>query len=119
MSEKIVQLPGTEALPENLLESKDKDPYSLCQHGRITLDEHQRTVNCRDCGRVLDPFNFLQYQAHLLQRAWRNHDMAKAKVSELNTRIEALTKELKSLQGKVARAKEKVPTIDVRGKDKL
>lgn len=119
VSDKIIQLPGTEALPENPVQAEDRDRYSHCGHARITLDEHQRTVNCRDCGRVLDPFGFLQHNARTLQRAWQNYEIVNRKVSELNERIAALSKEHKSLQGKVSRLREKVPTVDVRGKDKL
>lgn len=119
MNGKVVSLPGAEPLPENLLQASDRDPWSHCAHGRITLDVHERTVNCRDCGRVLDPFQFLQKQADLLQRAWSNHDAAKRKVQELVDRIHALKKEHDSLQGKVRRLKEKMPVVDVRGKDRL
>lgn len=118
-SEKVVQIRSAEALPENLITADDKDRYSVCRHERITLDEHQRTVNCRGCGRVLDPFQFLQHESHLLQRAWANHDIAARKVTELSERISVLTKEYTSLKGKVARLREKMPTIDVRGKDRL
>lgn len=119
MSDTVVSFPGAEPLPENLIQRVDKDPWSHCQHGRITLDEHQRSVTCRDCGRVLDPFQFLQQQADLLRRAWSNHDSAQHKVQELVDRIAALKKEHDSLLGKVRRLKEKMPVVDVRGKDRL
>lgn len=119
MNDNVTTFPGKDPLPENLIQREDKDPWSHCQHGRITLDEHQRTVNCRDCGRVLDPFNFLSMQAGLLQRAWQHHDMAKHKLQELTDRIGALKKEHDSLLGKVRRLKEKMPVVDVRGKDRL
>lgn len=119
MTDKILSFPSAEPLPENLIERVDKDPYSMCRHERITLDEHQRTVNCRDCGRVLDAFGFLSKQADLLQRAWRNHDSAERKVKDLTERIGALMKEEKRLRGLVGRLREKVPVVDVRGKDRL
>jgi hypothetical protein len=119
VNDNVVSLPGADPLPENLIQRVDKDPYSHCRHSRITLDEHQRTVNCRDCGRVLDPFNFLSTQAGLLQLAWQHHDMAQRKVQELTDRIGALKKEHDSLTGKVRRLKEKMPVVDVRGKDRL
>lgn len=121
MNDKVISFPGAEPLPENLLQ-REEDPKRwtrFCTHGRITLDEHQRLVNCAECGAVLDPFQFLLKQADLLQRAWANHRMAAAKVEELNTSISNLKTEEKRLKGRVARAKAAQPVIDTRGKDKL
>lgn len=123
-NDKIVNFPGTEPLPANLIETNDPQRFKFCKsdHGSIMLDEHLRTVTCRDCGKVLDPFDFLKQNARTLQRAWQNHASAKQKVSELMDRIETLNKELVSVQGKVRRAKEKLPpesALDVRGSDKL
>ena len=119
--DKVVTFPGAEPLPENLIQ-RQEDPkrYTrFCTHGRITLDEHQRLVNCADCGAVLDPFQFLLKQADLLQRAWDNYRMASRKVEELNTSISNLQTEEKRLKARVRRAKEAQPVIDTRGKDRL
>lgn len=121
MSDKVVTFPGAEPLPENLIERKE-DPKRYtryCHHARITLDEHNRLVNCAECGATLDPFQFLLQQADLLQRAWANHRMAAKKVEDLNTSIANLQAEEKRLKGRVRRAKEAQPVIDTRGKDKL
>lgn len=119
MSEKVITFPGGEELPENPVRVTTSKPYNPCQHAHIALDAHKRTVDCADCDAVLDPFNFLRDQARVLQGAWDNYRMVVAKVDELNARVGVLKKELASVQGKLLRAKEKVPVIDVRGKDRL
>jgi len=119
MSDKIISFPGAEPLPENPIELKKPESYNFCKHPRITLDGHKRAVECSDCAAVLDPFDFLQLNAELLQRAWKHHAAVSMKVAELQTRCAALEKERKSLQGKVGRIREKTPVIDVRGKDRL
>ena len=121
MSDKVVTFPGAEPLPENLIRREDdpKRHTRFCTHGRITLDEHQRLVNCADCSAVLDPFQFLLKQADMLQRAWDHYRMASRKVEELNTSIANLQAEEKRLKARVRRAKETQPVIDTRGKDKL
>lgn len=116
---KVLSFPGAEPLPENLIALHDSARTLFCHHERIALDEHTRSVTCRQCARVLDPFDFLRHNARTLQMAWRNHASASAKVDELTARIEVLSKEHKRLQGKVARLREKVPALDVRGKDRL
>lgn len=120
MSDKVISFPVGDELPENPVKlTNSGKPYSFCKHERISLDEHKRTVDCMDCGIVLDPFNFLRYQAETLQRAWTNYRTVTAKIQELNTSIETLNKELASVQGKVRRAKEKLPVIDLSGKSTL
>jgi hypothetical protein len=119
VSDKVVTFPGAEPLPENIINVADSKPHNYCQHPSITLDPHKRVVECEACGAVLDPFEFLERQANLLQRAWQNHRAAQNKVSELHTAISNLNVELKRLKGKVSRAREKVPVLDVRGKDQL
>ncbi len=115
--DKVITFPGGEDLPENPLKLDSSKPYNYCKHPRISLDDHKRTVDCIDCGAVLDPFDFLRGQARTLQDAWDRYKSVSLKVDELNKRAEILAKELASLQGKVRRAKEKLPVINVRGED--
>ena len=121
MNDKIVTFPGAEPLPENLIQ-RQEDPKRYtryCDHGRITLDEHNRLVSCAECGATLDPFQYLLKQADVLQRAWTNYRIAAKKVEDLSTSISNLLAEEKRIKGRVRRAKEAQPVIDTRGKDRL
>lgn len=115
--DKVVSFPGTEPLPENPLTVKR--PKGLCQHEAITLDEHQRQVQCARCCAVLDPFDYLRHNARTLQVAWQNYRVVQGKVGELQERVDVLAKEHKRLTAQVKRLQDKAPTINVRGEDKL
>jgi uncharacterized small protein (DUF1192 family) len=116
---KIVAFPGQEPLPENPLTIEEPKHRVYCSHESVSLDEHLRVVNCRQCGAVLDAFSFLRNNARTVQMAWRNHRMVTNKVAELQERIEVLERERKRLSAQVKRLQEKAPSLDVRGKDRL
>lgn len=91
----------------------------FCNHESVTLNEHDRAVNCARCGATLDPFNFLMYNALTIRRAWQNYREASRKVSELNDRIAVLTKEEKRLRAQVKRLKDKTVVVDLRSDNGL
>lgn len=119
MNDDVVrQFPGTE-LPENLL-SISPQRFDFCNHEKVSLDEHSRTVRCTKCGATLDPFNFLLSNARTIQMAWQNHRMMVHKVQEITDRVDTLKREENRLRGIVKRLQAKSDAvIDVRGDSKL
>jgi len=117
--EKVVAFPSAE-LPENLLAIEPRAPGAPyhCAHESVTLNEHDRVVNCARCGATLDPFGFLLSNARTIQMAWSNHREARNRVAELNDRIATLAKEEKRLRGMVGRLKEKAGVVNMRQEDK-
>lgn len=113
MSEKVVQFPGAESLPENPI-SITPAPFGFCNHELITLDEHRRLVICSQCDRAIDPYDYLLGNARTLQRAWTNYAELQRRASAKVESIEALERTEKNLKAKVARLKEKVPPINTR-----
>lgn len=96
-------------MPENLLAIEQRPagvPY-FCNHEAVTLNEHDRVVNCTRCGATLDPFSFLMSNARTIQMAWSNYKEAKHKVAELHDRIAMLAKEEKRLRAQVKRLQDK------------
>jgi hypothetical protein len=106
---KVVHAFPAAELPDNLLAIEPRPagvPY-FCQHDAVTLNEHDRMVNCAKCGATLEPFNFLQSNARTIQMAWINYREAQRKVAELNESIAILTKEQKRLRAQVKRQQDK------------
>lgn len=120
--EKVIRAFPANELPENLIAIEPRAPGKpyFCAHEKISLNAHDRTVNCAQCGATLDPFDFLLNNAKTLQMAWQNHRSASMKVSELNERIAALAKEEKRLRAQVKRLQDKAGSVlEVRGKSIL
>ncbi|WP_343724876.1 hypothetical protein [Herbaspirillum huttiense] len=120
MSEQnVVSFPGVpQEVPEQTI-TLEKQPFNMCQHAKISLDSHQRLVNCAQCGAVLDPFEYLVKNAVVLRRAWTDHASVKHVLADMNDRAAALKKEEQRLKASVRRLKEKQPVIDTRGKGTL
>lgn len=115
----IVSFPGVpQEIPEQTI-TLEKRPFNFCQHAKISLESHQRLVNCVQCGAVLDPFEYLETNAVVLQRAWSDHASVKRTLTDMKDRVAALKKEEQRLKASVRRLKEKQPIIDTRGKDIL
>lgn len=123
MSEnKVIRAFPSSELPENLLTIEPISPGMtyFCAHEKISLNAHERSVNCAKCGAALDAFNFLLSNAKTLQMAWQNHRTASLKVGELQDRIAVLSKEEKRLRAQVKRLQEKTGSVlEVRGKSTL
>ncbi|UXC20065.1 hypothetical protein [Comamonas squillarum] len=112
----IRQFPGAE-IPEQTL-SVEKKHLGFCQHEKITLDSHNRTVRCVACDQVFDPFNFLLNEVARLQDAWERNKMVRQDLNDLNDRVDALKKEEARLKGRIKTAKAKVePAFSVRSRE--
>lgn len=112
----VRRFPGAE-IPEQTLFA-ERPPYNFCGHAKITLDEHSRTVKCAGCGKVFDPFQFLQNEVERIQSAWSRHKEVRTSLSELVDRVDALKKEEARLKGRIRTAKAKVePVIDLRNRN--
>lgn len=86
-------------------------PMHCCDHPAVRLDEHSRTMECTQCGAVLDPFDFLRRNAMTLQRAWRDHKYVKGQLEELNTRVDALKKEERRIKARIGTLKKRDTSV--------
>lgn len=112
----IRAFPGAE-IPEQPI-CLERQPFNFCRHDKITLDEHSRTVRCAACGKVFDPFQFLQSEVSRLQDAWTSHKQVRAILREHLDRVEALKKEEARLKGRIKTLKAKVePVINYRNRE--
>ncbi|GAO73336.1 hypothetical protein CSE6_036_47730 [Comamonas sp. E6] len=112
----IRKFPGTE-LPEQTLTAY-KNWHNFCEHKKISLDDHSRTVRCAACDQVFDPFDFLQKEVTRLQRAWEDHKHVQKSLNDLRDGVESLKKEEARLKARIRTAKAKVaPVIDLRNRE--
>lgn len=108
-TDKVVSPFPARDMPENLLAIEPRNsavPY-FCTHEAVTLNAHDRTVNCARCNATLEPFNFLMDNARTIHMAWQNYREARTRVSDLNDSIAILAKEEKRLRAQVKRLQKK------------
>lgn len=122
MSDENVLRPFKSAdLPEQTLivEKPPAGKKMYCQHVGLRIDPHERSIACSECGQVLDPFEFLLTNAVTVNRAWQDHAYVKRELGEMQERISVLKKEEKRLKSQIGRHKDKIVSVDVRGKPTL
>lgn len=74
-----------------------------CRHGKYTLDEETRTVECGACGETLSAYDILKQYAER-QRHWK---WRTSELNEAETRITELKAEEKRVKARLRNAKKK------------
>lgn len=100
---KIIDIRTQEPLTIQL--SDDKPPYCHSQHKSITVDEQTRLVECRECGQVLDPFDYLLKWA-------RKGDQRLGRLRSLDDEIRMKENDLEAVKAALAREKARVRQIN-------
>lgn len=75
-----------------------KPSTKACTHNAVTIDEDTRTVECKDCEAVLDPFDFLVKCAYNEAHTFKRYE-------QLEKAIEARRREEKRLNEQIERLK--------------
>ena len=76
--------------------------HCACQS--IEIDEYERTVFCRSCGRRLDAFDFLLQWAKTGNAYAEKGEQLKQQAIDLGHKIEAAKQKLKNLKRQIKRA---------------
>ncbi len=83
-------------------------PTTICRHAQVLIDSHTRTLVCRSCEAKVDPISWLCGRAG----EWSNWAVRLKRMrmdaSELASKVQDAKRELKSLEGKIARRKKKL-----------
>lgn len=79
-----------------------------CPHTKITLDEHRRQIECDDCGKVFEAFDYLLNWANGQQRIIWRITAAKHESEQLTSQIEELKRQKRNLQVQVNRLNKKL-----------
>jgi len=108
-------------LPEQTLivEKPPAGKKMYCQHGKLSIDPHERRISCAECGQALDPFDYLLTSAVVINRAWKDHSYVKRELCDIQDRITELKKEERRLKAQIKRHADKIAIVDVRGKSTL
>lgn len=89
------------------------DREEHCPHKRITLHEESRIVQCRDCGRRIDPFDVLVRYSSDWDRIVRWRKEAERRRKLAGERLDELLRLERNARGRVRRLdpKAKLPVL--------
>jgi hypothetical protein len=57
---KIVDIRGNPITDLEIAAKEKEKKYCLSHHKNIWVDEHLRQIECRECGQIIDPFDYIQ-----------------------------------------------------------
>ena len=77
-----------------------KKETPLCFHRRAEIDEKTRTLECAECGAILDPFQFCLTMALEERGVKMNVIRLKEELKKMNEEYETLSKSVKYLKRK-------------------
>lgn len=95
----VIQFQRSSVLP------KPEARRSHCECAQVAVDHHRRLVECRSCGRAIDPFEFLVAAARREVRWISEAEARRAEVTKLNAEIDELKRQRASLRQQVKRVK--------------
>ena len=92
----VIQFTPREGHPKQLTPKFKQGGF--CSHEHITVDEHERLIECDRCGAVLDPFEYLWSSA-----VKENNQFAT--LSWLNIEVKRIQEEKENLLKEIAKLK--------------
>jgi hypothetical protein len=92
-------------LGKNIMLKPVKSKYTRCKHLSILVIEDTRLLQCSDCGKTIDPFDYLLGYANGQQRIVWNLKLVKIELKEIQEKIAVLKKDKINLQAQVNRLK--------------
>lgn len=87
------------------LEPRKKPQHCLCL--QVYVDEHTRTIECKSCGRVMDPFDFLMKAARKQNNTVFEIKASQQALGKLQEDIKNLRRERQNLKAQVGRLQRK------------
>ncbi len=106
MSDKtIIPFPSRDGDVADLLHVQKPDK-AFCRHQRVELDEKNRTIECGDCGTLLEPFDWALRWADKLSRENQQVIQMRKERASLLKSLEVLRLEERNTKARLKRARE-------------
>jgi len=83
--------------------SGDKVEDYACRHQSVKLNELKRVIECKKCGQVIEPFDFIYKIASKEVTLKNDSKIYKLEILELKKEIEILSKKKESLKRSIKR----------------
>ncbi|MER2492333.1 hypothetical protein [Catenovulum sediminis] len=82
-----------------------KKAFHACMHSAVFVVEHSRNLECRKCGKVIDPFDFLLKEAQKQQNTIFDIRGLISEKEKLSQEVEGLKSEKRNIQAQIRRLK--------------
>lgn len=82
-----------------------KQNTAICRHWNVNIDEKNRSISCRKCGTIIDPFGYLLQWAEEERQTELNLICLKQDEKRLKKGIEELRAEEKRIKARIRNAK--------------
>jgi FtsZ-binding cell division protein ZapB len=88
-------------------------PRKFCRCVRFELDEGDRRVYCRDCGKEKPAFDALMVFRHEFEKWKETRDRAKSEAKGAQARVEELKREERNIKARLRTAKKRERELEV------
>lgn len=85
-----------------------KRASGICRHTSIIVDQDRRLLECKTCGRMIEPFDYLYGYATKQQNIVWGLNNAQSELKRLKLEIDELKRQKRNLNSRVSRAKKRV-----------
>lgn len=90
----------------------------FCPHHHVEVDERHRELVCQDCGSDVDPFDFLSYMAHSIDKYTEYTARAKRDAEHAERELADVKRRLRNAKAQLRRREPTVPCGLVPGDDR-
>ncbi|EBY2674467.1 hypothetical protein ACKKIY_004537 [Salmonella enterica subsp. enterica serovar Brandenburg] len=98
-----------EDLCDELVMRREEDSKIYCLHDSVLVNEKERTLRCRRCGSVVEPFNYILYLCNTENRYVENVKYLRREEKQRRQNIEKLIQIEKNAKARIRRAGNKEP----------
>lgn len=98
-----------EELCDELAMRREEDDKIYCYHHSVWVDEKERTLRCRRCGSLVEPFNYILYLCDTENRYVENVKYLRREEKQRRQNIEKLIQIEKNAKARIRRAGNKEP----------
>lgn len=85
-------------------EIKNKIDHRHCLHNNLEVDEQYRLVTCKNCNKIVDPYDVILKKAIEEEQMIRNIERLRKTEKELIVKIDDLKKEEVNVKNRIKRA---------------
>lgn len=90
-----------------------KKNENYCSHSATVLvDEQNRTLECEQCGQILDPFSYMMGIARGNDHAFDRRSKLQKGIRELSEKVEELKRQERNTKARLRRAKSKIKEME-------